>query len=1045
MPNSPNNQRPGGIDTGTGGFPIGQNDSLNTYDVGSELGDASPKPRWSPGQINVDKEVKDLSRGTKRTLASYLSDTTLGNTPSSPSSVSNKYPINHVDGQDPDPLRLMDEKGYPTPPDRDLDGHLNKFIPGKQLQSRSSADTNLKVKRGRQDGNLPDGNELLKNVTPPTPAASSMGGKFTPSMNSVNLPDGNPVKQYYGSPNLSNSVIYNRFNPEGGDYQTLGAALSSQQFAKKYTPGTSEAVRDMSYGRLAQVGGILSSRASTELNSNSPGYVPDVLGSALPGPAQIGITKINRDELTAESVIKDLTESSISENTLVNVAGQSWGTLNNINDQFSGMSNFGMKLLAVALLVALSVVVLAMTALFSIGDSSSPFKKTDGLGRPIYGAYKVDSSPSGFFTSIPFSLWRMLGIENTNNPLNVCIPTGALAFFGMNVSEVTSAGMAARAALNGLQAVSESPGYYAILGRMIGLSFVQIGDAFASLGPAFSAGAFSGVSQIFNVVGAIRPTRFIRILNIFARVGDRTIDASKDEGGSRNDADLATPGFGTRFTGDVDKLLSTDRLKSRILNVGYGVSPLTLAWASYRAKDLFIVPQNLKLVMDSPQSKGMGMLQPYNKSIPVTRGGFERSSYETPDDEENRIDTKVREAIEENLDSEYVPFYIHDVRTNEIVSFHAFLASLSDGYTASYDTAEGIGRVEPIKIYKSTTRKVDFSFYVAATNEKDFDSMWLKINKLTTLLYPQFTEGRTIGDSQNNIYMPFSQTIQASPLVRVRIGDLITSNYSKFNLARIFGYTYNGTKFSGAERPKAEPETDAKLDQEKWTKKLNELRTRPDTTFTTDVKLDTPLSRRPTQNKRTPPVDQNLPPGLVLKVVKVHGETPTGKKIVCLVRPARGEDVVGLPEGAVDAAVKAYGDSQFPPQHILENGYYYILNDYDLIPTPSTNKKITEEVSGEYSLAVRDFMQDDPDNTSKGNAVARSFRSSGGKGLAGFIESMSFDWYDKVTWTTNEGPGRKAPKMCKVTISFSPIHDITPGLDHMGSNRAPIYRVRSIV
>jgi len=778
MPNSPNNQRPGGIDTGTGGFPIGQNDSLNTYDVGSELGDASPKPRWSPGQINVDKEVKDLSRGTKRTLASYLSDTTLGNTPSSPSSVSNKYPINHVDGHDPDPLSLMDEKGYPTSPDRDLDGHLNKFIPGKQLQSRSSADTNLKVKRGRQDGNLPDGNELLKSVTPPTPAASSMGGKFTPSMNSVNLPDGNPVKQYYGSPNLSNSVIYNRFNPEGGDYQTLGAALSSQQFAKKYTPGTSEAVRDMSYGRLAQVGGILSSRASTELNSNSPGYVPDVLGSALPGPAQIGITRINRDELTAESVIKDLTESSISENTLVNVAGQSWGTLNNINDQFSGMSNFGMKLLAVALLAALSVVVLAMTALFSIGSSSSPFKKTDGYGRPLYGAYKVDSAPSGFFTSIPFSLWRMLGIENTNNPLNLCIPTGALAFFGMNVSEVTSAGMAARAALNGLQAVSESPGYYAILGRMIGLSFVQIGDAFASLGPAFSAGAFSGVSQIFNVVGAIRATRFIRILNIFARVGDRTIDASKDVGGSRNIADLGAPGFGTRFTGMIDNLPNTDRLKNRMLVTGDGVKPLTLAWASYRAKDLFIVPSNLSLVLDSPHAKSMGSIRPYNSSIPLlVEGGFERNSYSTPDSEGSRIDTNLREAIEKDLESEYVPFYIHDVRTNEIVSFHAFLASLSDGYTASYDTAEGVGRVEPIKIYKSTTRKVDFSFYIAATNEKDFDSMWLKVNKLTTLLYPQFTEGRTITDgSTNTIYMPFSQTIQASPLVRVRIGDLITSN-----------------------------------------------------------------------------------------------------------------------------------------------------------------------------------------------------------------------------------------------------------------------------
>ena len=78
-----------------------------------------------------------------------------------------------------------------------------------------------------------------------------------------------------------------------------------------------------------------------------------------------------------------------------------------------------------------------------------------------------------------------------------------------------------------------------------------------------------------------------------------------------------------------------------------------------------------------------------------------------------------------------------------------------------------------------------------------------------------------------------------------------------------------------------------------------------------------------------------------------------------------------------------------------------------------------------------------------GNAISRSFRTVGGKGLPGFIETLAFDWYDKVTWEIDhekQGIG-KAPKMCKVTVSFSPFHDITPGLDHRGFNRAPIYPV----
>jgi hypothetical protein len=52
---------------------------------------------------------------------------------------------------------------------------------------------------------------------------------------------------------------------------------------------------------------------------------------------------------------------------------------------------------------------------------------------------------------------------------------------------------------------------------------------------------------------------------------------------------------------------------------------------------------------------------------------------------------------------------------------------------------------------------------------------------------------------------------------------------------------------------------------------------------------------------------------------------------------------------------------------------------------------------------------------------------------------MDFDWYDQTTWDI--GPGKKAPKMCKVNISYSPIHDISPGLDSQGRNRAPIYPV----
>jgi hypothetical protein len=77
------------------------------------------------------------------------------------------------------------------------------------------------------------------------------------------------------------------------------------------------------------------------------------------------------------------------------------------------------------------------------------------------------------------------------------------------------------------------------------------------------------------------------------------------------------------------------------------------------------------------------------------------------------------------------------------------------------------------------------------------------------------------------------------------------------------------------------------------------------------------------------------------------------------------------------------------------------------------------------------------------NVVIKSFESTMGRGLAGFITSMNFDWY-KPTWETN-GANRRAPQWCLVTMNFDVIHDIAPGLDADGFNRAPVYNVGSIM
>jgi hypothetical protein len=76
------------------------------------------------------------------------------------------------------------------------------------------------------------------------------------------------------------------------------------------------------------------------------------------------------------------------------------------------------------------------------------------------------------------------------------------------------------------------------------------------------------------------------------------------------------------------------------------------------------------------------------------------------------------------------------------------------------------------------------------------------------------------------------------------------------------------------------------------------------------------------------------------------------------------------------------------------------------------------------------------------NAIVRSFEHNKGRGLAGVIKQLSFNWID-FNWETDWGA--RAPMGTKVTITFECIHDLPPGLDESGYMRAPTHNVGSIM
>lgn len=338
-------------------------------------------------------------------------------------------------------------------------------------------------------------------------------------------------------------------------------------------------------------------------------------------------------------------------------------------------------------------------------------------------------------------------------------------------------------------------------------------------------------------------------------------------------------------------------------------------------------------------------------------------------------------AVESVLDAEYMPFYFQDLRTNEIVSFHAFLEDISDSYSAEYNSMSGYGRIEDIKTYKGTKRSVSCTFQVVSMNPQDFDYMWWQINKLTSMVYPQWSKGRELtGEDGFKFTQPFSQIPTATPVIRVRVGDLIRSNYSRFNLKRLFGFQDNEKAQAQVQRTTSQSTI--------YYVSAGRFEVVDPATLSVLISESDPLYMER--------VDERIFLGDEA-VLKTYKKSVFG--YIFVVNPATGNTI------------------SVPPQKILKETKVITSTDADAF-YDSTN-----------------------------NSIIRSFESTAGMGLAAVVTQLQFTWMDTSTvWGAGEdGPGNRAPRSCKVQMTFEPIHDIAPGLDHEGFNRAPLYPVGNLI
>jgi hypothetical protein len=81
---------------------------------------------------------------------------------------------------------------------------------------------------------------------------------------------------------------------------------------------------------------------------------------------------------------------------------------------------------------------------------------------------------------------------------------------------------------------------------------------------------------------------------------------------------------------------------------------------------------------------------------------------------------------------------------------------------------------------------------------------------------------------------------------------------------------------------------------------------------------------------------------------------------------------------------------------------------------------------------------------SENNPIVRAYDTTKGRGLAGVLDGVTFNWLDdSFAWETDWNA--RAPKGVSIDFALSVIHDIPPGMDHSGFNRAPLYNVGEVM
>ena len=116
------------------------------------------------------------------------------------------------------------------------------------------------------------------------------------------------------------------------------------------------------------------------------------------------------------------------------------------------------------------------------------------------------------------------------------------------------------------------------------------------------------------------------------------------------------------------------------------------------------------------------------------------------------------------VEKDGMPFYFKDLRDDTYIFFRAYIDGLTENISPSWAPTNYLGRSEPVYVYERSERDISFNLKLFAQTPSELDSIYQKMNRLTSLCYPQYAKD-TVGDASAKQRMK-------PPLTKFRLGEL---------------------------------------------------------------------------------------------------------------------------------------------------------------------------------------------------------------------------------------------------------------------------------